>query len=208
MSKESKRRAQGEQTRAREGTEEQEGARRGQKESNREQGESEEGREQKKESKSKKREQASRTTRKKSPPPRPRLLVASAEKNPKKNEKKPLHSPGPVLVGDLPHARVVVVPRVRRRARHHALGPEQRRGLLELVVVDEAGRLVEAVGHRLEKDRRRRDALGVGLVAVGEVAAVREVEAHDAVVRVEQGGVDLRREWGWWGCVFLLFLLS
>ena len=144
----------------------------------------------------------------KKPPPRPRLLVASAEKNPKKNEKKPLHSPGPVLVGDLPHARVVVVPRVRRRARHHALGPEQRRGLLELVVVDEAGRLVEAVGHRLEKDRRRRDALGVGLVAVGEVAAVREVEAHDAVVRVEQGGVDLRREWGWWGCVFLLFLLS
>ena len=100
-----------------------------------------------------------------------------------------------MLVGNLPHARVVVVPRVRRRSGDHALGPEQRRRLLELVVVDQPRRLVEAVGHRLKKDRRRRDALVVRLVAVGQVPSVREVEAHDAVVRVEQGGVDLSGGW-------------
>ena len=83
------------------------------------------------------------------------------------------------------------MPRVRRRPGHDALGPEQAGRLLELAVVDQARALVEAVGHRLEEDRRRRDALGVRLVAVREVAAVGEVEAHDAVVRVEQGGVDL-----------------
>jgi len=112
------------------------------------------------------------------------------EKRGRKSERK-MNSPRAVPVGDLPHARVVVVPRVRRRPGHDALGPEQAGRLLELAVVDQARALVEAVGHRLEEDRRRRDALGVGLVAVREVAAVGEVEAHDAVVRVEQGGVDL-----------------
>ena len=112
------------------------------------------------------------------------------KKRGRKSERK-TNSPRAVPVGDLPHARVVVVPRVRRRPGHDALGPEQAGRLLELAVVDQARALVEAVGHRLEEDRRRRDALGVGLVAVREVAAVGEVEAHDAVVRVEQGGVDL-----------------
>ncbi len=97
-------------------------------------------------------------------------------------------------VSDLAHARVVVVPRVRRGTGHHALGPEQRRRLLQLVVINEARGLVEAVGHRLEEDGGGRDALGVGLVAVGQVAPVGEVEAHDAVVRVEQGRVDLELE--------------
>ena len=97
MSKESKRRAQGEQTRAREGTEEQEGARRGQKESNREQGESEEGREQKKESKSKKREQASRTTRKKSPPPALAYWSRARKKIQRKTKKNPSTHQAPCL---------------------------------------------------------------------------------------------------------------
>lgn len=83
------------------------------------------------------------------------------------------------------------MPRVRRGPSNNAFRPEQRRVLLEPVVINQTGRLVQTVRHRLEEDRRRRDALVVGLVSVGQVAPVREVEAHDTVVRVEQGGVDL-----------------
>ena len=108
-----------------------------------------------------------------------------------------------LLLASLPcAARIPPRPRRRARARTQAQTPctAWRQS------TPRTRRLVEAVRHRLKEDRRRGDALVVGLVPVAQVPAVREVEAHDAVVRVEQGGVDLRREWGWWGCVFLLFL--
>ena len=108
--------------------------------------------------------------------------------------------PRAVAVGDRAHARVVVVPRIGRRARHDELGAEEGGRVFQFVVVDDAGRFVEAVGQGLEIDRRRGNALRVGLVPVRQVAAVGEIQAHDAVVRVEEGGVDLRRregEEGW-----------
>jgi hypothetical protein len=43
----------------------------------------------------------------------------------------------------------------------------------------------------LEEDGRRADLLAIGLVAVAQVAAVRQVERHDAVVRLQERGVDL-----------------
>ena len=97
----------------------------------------------------------------------------------------------PHLVRDRPQPGVVPVPRVGRPAADDHLGSEVAGLVLELVVVDPARRRVELVRQRLEKDRRRRHLLAVsGVVPVGQVAPRGEVEAHDAVVRVEQGGVD------------------
>ena len=48
----------------------------------------------------------------------------------------------------------------------------------------------------LEVDGGGRDLLGVGLEAVAEVAPVRQVQAHDTVMRVQQGSVDLMRAGG------------
>ncbi len=56
---------------------------------------------------------------------------------------------GVVAVRQGAHALVVVVPRVRRRASHDQLRPEQRRILLQARVVDDASGLVQPVGHRL-----------------------------------------------------------
>mmetsp|Transcript_24738 Transcript_24738/g.80923 ORF Transcript_24738/g.80923 Transcript_24738/m.80923 type:complete len:488 (+) Transcript_24738:17-1480(+) len=97
----------------------------------------------------------------------------------------------PDLVADLAHPRVVDVARVRRRAGDDELGPEDGGRLLQLVVVDDPSRLVEAVRHRGEVARDHRDgAASLGLEAVRQVAAVREVEAHQPVVRLQQGGED------------------
>ena len=97
----------------------------------------------------------------------------------------------PHLVRDRPQPGVVPVPRVGRPAADDHLGSEVAGLVLELVVVDPARRRVELVRQRLEEDRRRRDLLAVSrVVPVGQVAARRQVEAHDAVVRVEQRGVD------------------
>ena len=49
-------------------------------------------------------------------------------------------------------------------------------------------------GTHLEEDGGGGDLLGVRLEAVAQVAAVGQVEAHDAVVGVEQGGVHLGEE--------------
>ena len=94
------------------------------------------------------------------------------------------HEVGAHAISDLTHARVVDVAAVRARAGDDELGAEERRAALEGVVVDEAGRLVEAVGHGLEVDAGGADALLGRHEAVREVAAVRQVEAHDAVVRL------------------------
>mmetsp|Transcript_18352 Transcript_18352/g.42049 ORF Transcript_18352/g.42049 Transcript_18352/m.42049 type:complete len:252 (-) Transcript_18352:229-984(-) len=94
------------------------------------------------------------------------------------------------LVADLPHARVVDVPRVGRGARDDQLWPEERGVLLELVVIDVAGGLVQPIRHRLEVHGDHRDLLGVRLEAVREVPPVWKVEAHQAVVWLEDGRED------------------
>mmetsp|Transcript_45492 Transcript_45492/g.75849 ORF Transcript_45492/g.75849 Transcript_45492/m.75849 type:complete len:303 (+) Transcript_45492:838-1746(+) len=110
------------------------------------------------------------------------------------------HQPGDVrhvghqvrtaIVTDLTHALVVVVAGIGGGARHNHLGAVQDGGGGERVVVNVAGIFVEPVRHGLEEDRGRRDALLIGLEAVGEMAAVRKVQSHDAVVRLQQTGVD------------------
>mmetsp|Transcript_13705 Transcript_13705/g.38613 ORF Transcript_13705/g.38613 Transcript_13705/m.38613 type:complete len:271 (-) Transcript_13705:228-1040(-) len=99
-------------------------------------------------------------------------------------------------VRNLPHLRVVDVPGVRRRPRDDHLGAEQRRVPPELLVVDQAGGLVEVVGHGLKVHRGGADAHAGGRhVPVGEVAPVGQGETHHPVVRLEQRGVhrEVRR---------------
>ena len=70
------------------------------------------------------------------------------------------------------------------------LGPEIQGLLLELVVVDVSCLGTDLVGQALEVDGGGRDLLASrGVVAVGEVAAGEEIESHDAVMGVEDGGV-------------------
>lgn len=69
------------------------------------------------------------------------------------------------------------------------LGTEEERRALQLVVVDEASRGVNFVGHRLEEHARRRDLLRRGREAMSEVTAVGQVEAHEAAVRPENARV-------------------
>merc|ERR1712010_331452 len=99
--------------------------------------------------------------------------------------------PGVGLVRDLPHPAVVVEPSVGARAGDDELWPEKGGVLLQSVVVNQTGLLVEPVGHGLVVDAHGGDLLLVGLVAVAEVAAVRKVERHDAVVGLEERAVDV-----------------
>ena len=74
--------------------------------------------------------------------------------------------------------------------RRRAGGGGCRRRAAHVVVIDEAGLAVDVVGEGLEVDGRGRDLLLGGVVAVREMAARRQVEPHDAVVRREQRSVD------------------
>ena len=69
------------------------------------------------------------------------------------------------------------------------LRPVQHSQLFQLVVVDQTGLLVKPVWERLEVFADSADLLVGELVAVGQVATVGQVEAHDSVVCVEKGGV-------------------
>src|SRR5690606_37832166 len=94
------------------------------------------------------------------------------------------------FIGDLAHARPVFETRIRRETTndHFRFGFE--RDALHFVVVDHTGFGVETVRHDFVVFARE-----VGRVAVGEVAALRQVHAHHGVAgadqREEDGGVGL-----------------
>lgn len=114
------------------------------------------------------------------------------------------------LVGDLAEALVVHLTAVGRGSGDDDLGPVHEGVLLELLIVDDAGLEVDAVGEGLEigghcGDPRRWSArwlwyaaaildglLGGGLVAVRQVTTVGQVETHDSVVRAHDGLVNLQ----------------
>jgi hypothetical protein len=91
-----------------------------------------------------------------------------------------------VAIGDLAHARIVPVARVGAGAGNEEARAKELGIAVELIIVDETVVGAHGVGHRLEVDRRGRDLLAVGLVAVRQMAARRQIEAHDAVVRLER----------------------
>merc|ERR1740123_1882162 len=95
------------------------------------------------------------------------------------------------LVRNLAHSRIVDEPRISTRARNEDLRPDAEREFLALVVIDQTSRLVEAVRNRLEVLRYHGNLLRGQLVAVRQVATMRQVQSHDAVVDVAEGREDL-----------------
>ena len=91
------------------------------------------------------------------------------------------HEEGTDLVGDLAEARPVDVARVGRRAGHDQLGLLLACQGFHLLVVDQVGVGLDAVGYDLEPLARL-----VGGRAVREVAALIERHAHELVAGLQQ----------------------
>mmetsp|Transcript_16865 Transcript_16865/g.50549 ORF Transcript_16865/g.50549 Transcript_16865/m.50549 type:complete len:203 (-) Transcript_16865:511-1119(-) len=94
------------------------------------------------------------------------------------------------LVADGAHAHIVPVARVSRRACNDHLGAVHKCHLLQLVVVDQAGLWIQLVRERFKEDGCCRDLLVRGVVTMRQMAAARQVQAHHAVVRLQQCRVD------------------
>lgn len=102
---------------------------------------------------------------------------------------------GADLVGDFPHSLVVDQSAVGRGTGDQDLWSEQNGGFLQHVVVNQAGAQVDSVRHGFEVRRHSRDLSGVGLVTVGQVATMGQVETHQSVVWLHDGLVDLQVGW-------------
>ncbi|URE31071.1 Nuclear transport factor 2 (NTF2) domain [Musa troglodytarum] len=108
---------------------------------------------------------------------------------------------GPALVGNRSEPCVVPIPRVGTATADDELGAKVEGFLLELVVVDVPGHGADLVGEALEVNGGGGDLLATGgVVAVSEVSAGGKVEAHDAVMGIEKGGVggEIGRTTGVW----------
>ena len=96
----------------------------------------------------------------------------------------------PNLISNCPKPLIIPIPRIRAPAADDHPRPEIQRLLLEAIVINVPRLRIHLVRQALEVDRGGADLLPAGgVVAVGEVAAGGEIEAHDAVVGVEDGGV-------------------
>lgn len=94
------------------------------------------------------------------------------------------------LVGYLSEPGIVPVAWVGTATTDDQLGPEIQGFLLQLLVVDQSGRGIHLVRQTLKVNGGGGDLLPTGgVVAVGEVAPGGEIQTHDAVVRLEHGGV-------------------
>lgn len=96
------------------------------------------------------------------------------------------------LVANLADALVVDQTAVGTGASNNDLGSVEYGELLELLIVDEAGLLVEAVGDGLEVLGNCGDLLGGRLVSVGQMATVGEVQTHQAIMGIHESRVDVQ----------------
>lgn len=94
-------------------------------------------------------------------------------------------------VSNLAHALIVDQAAVGRGTGDQDLGAEKNNVLLELVIVDDAGLEIDAVGHGLEVGRDSGDLALRSLVAVAQVTTVGEVKTHEAAVDRHDGLIDL-----------------
>lgn len=116
-------------------------------------------------------------------------------------------------VGNLAHALVVNLTAVRRGTGDERLGPVEDGRLGQHVVIDDSSFLVDTIGHGLKVGGNCRDPgadiskqlrspkwkgnellLG-GLVSVGQMAAMGQVQAHQAVMGLHDGLVHLQVCW-------------
>lgn len=101
------------------------------------------------------------------------------------------HEVGVDLIADLAETGVVDQTAVGGGAGNNDLGAVGDGQLLEFVVVDVASLLIETVGEGLKVLGNEGDLLGGCLVTVRKMAAVGEIEAHQAVVGIHEGRVDV-----------------
>ncbi len=101
------------------------------------------------------------------------------------------HEHGSTFVSNSPHPGEVPVSRVRTSTRDDHLRPEVQSLLLKLVVIDEASLIVHLVGQALEENRSGGNLLASrGVVAMCEMTTRRQIQAHDAVMRLQQSSVN------------------
>lgn len=96
------------------------------------------------------------------------------------------------LVANLADAFVVDQTAVGTGTGNNDLGSVEHGELLELLIVDEAGLLVELVRDGLEVLGNCRDLLGGCLVSVGQMATVGEVQTHQAIMGIHERRVDVQ----------------
>ena len=89
---------------------------------------------------------------------------------------------------DLAHAGIVDQLTVGGGTSDDNLGAVDLGRLLQSVIVDGTGGFVEVVGHGLKVLRDKGDLFARGLVTVGQMTTVRQVQAHQTVVGVEKSG--------------------
>lgn len=94
---------------------------------------------------------------------------------------------GSVLVGNRSEALVVQTTRVARHTGDDDAWLEELSVSFEDIVVDETRVSVHLVRHALEEDGSGRDFLGLRKESVRQMAAVGQIEAHDASVRLADG---------------------
>ncbi len=88
------------------------------------------------------------------------------------------------LVGNLAHARKVDDARIGAASADDHLGPFFFGKALEFVVVDRLGFLRDAVGNDLVSLAGK-----IEMMAVRQVAAMRQIQAEDRVARLQNGGI-------------------
>ncbi|KAH3667470.1 hypothetical protein OGAPHI_003119 [Ogataea philodendri] len=106
------------------------------------------------------------------------------------------HQVGSDLVGDLLHSGVIHGSGVGRGTSHNDLWSEQHGGLFQSVVVDQTGLLVQSIWHGLEVLGDVRNLGGWGLVTVRQMASMRQVQTHQSVTNLQDGGVGVKVGWG------------
>ena len=101
------------------------------------------------------------------------------------------HEVGAAEIGDLAHAFVVDEAAVGGRAGHKDFGAVHEGIFLEGLVVDDPGFEVDSVGKGFEIGGDSRYLLQRGLIAVTQVAAVGEIEAHQSLMWPHDRLIDL-----------------
>jgi hypothetical protein len=95
---------------------------------------------------------------------------------------------GALTVGNLAETGVIPVAGVGRTAANDEARLEEVGVRLELGVIEDTSRRVDAVRERLEVDRGGGNLLLGRVIAVGQVTTIREAETHDTVLRIDEGG--------------------
>lgn len=99
-------------------------------------------------------------------------------------------------IANLPELLIVNEPGVSRSPSHDQLRPVELRQVVNTLVIDDAGVFVDSVRQHLEVLAHCRDLLLGGLVAVGQMAAVREIQRHYPVEWLQQASVHCEVGWG------------